>query len=361
MTSTIPDNTSLAIPTDVSDLPDVVFDADAYRADLRRMSDDEIDDEIERTVQVGIKSLTGFAMAVQANALARCEQGQRTENVQGHRADLLPGSNKFTATERKQRSENRVVIEWLDDDAIDKHLTEGKGFNTLVTVARAKKRESAIAAKTVTATTHTTDWTKGNITGLLGDFRERLADIPDGSVDLIVTDPPYPAEYLPLWTDLAMEASRLLGPRGILFAWSGKIALPEVMERLGEHLTYGWMFRLELPGSHTRIMGRHIRQTWKPILAYTNGTWPSNEWGEDMLTSPTREKTRYEWEQNAAPALELIKRYSPKGGLIVDPFLGVGSFAVAAQQAKRRFIGCEIDVERLKESHDRISEQNVER
>lgn len=360
MESTIPDSTVLAIPTGASDLPDVVFDATTYRADLQRMSDDELVDEIRRTVEVGVKSLVGFAMAVKANAWARYEHGTRIEKIAtggvGGGTTLPPSKvAKLSSVEMKQRSEDMVVADWLDETEAADLLTDGKGFNTLVTVARAKKRESAIASETVTPTTRTTDWTEGNITGLLGDFRERLADIPDGSVDLIVTDPPYPAEYLPLWTDLAAEASRLLGPRGILFAWSGKIALPEVMERLGGHLTYGWVFRLELPGSHSRIMGRHIRQTWKPILAYTTGTWPSNEWGEDMLTSPTREKTRYEWEQNAAPALELIERYSPEGGLIVDPFLGVGSFAVAAQQAKRRFIGCEIDVERLKESHDRVS------
>ena len=34
-----------------------------------------------------------------------------------------------------------------------------------------------------------------------GDFREVLADIEPGSVALVLTDPPYPAEYLPLWGD----------------------------------------------------------------------------------------------------------------------------------------------------------------
>lgn len=36
----------------------------------------------------------------------------------------------------------------------------------------------------------------------LGDFRTVLADIPDGSVDAIITDPPYPKEYVPLLADL---------------------------------------------------------------------------------------------------------------------------------------------------------------
>lgn len=46
----------------------------------------------------------------------------------------------------------------------------------------------------------------------LGDFRSVLADIPDGSIDLILTDPPYPAECEP-WVgfldplDLALDVA----------------------------------------------------------------------------------------------------------------------------------------------------------
>jgi site-specific DNA-methyltransferase (adenine-specific) len=187
-----------------------------------------------------------------------------------------------------------------------------------------------------------------------GDFREVLGDLPDGSVDLIVTDPPYPKEDLPLWSDLAKVAARLLGPRGLLFAWSGQIFLPEVLQRVGEHLTYGWTFALLLPGSGSRIMGRHVMQAWKPVVAFSTGTWPSGEWGDDLLLSPERDKTEYEWQQHAAPARRLIERYSPPGGLVVDPFLGTGAFGVAAIETERRFLGVELDAKRYRSAVDRL-------
>lgn len=188
-----------------------------------------------------------------------------------------------------------------------------------------------------------------------GDFRQVLADLPAESVDLIVTDPPYPKDDLPLYSDLGELARRILKPRGVLFVWTGQIFLPEVIERLGEHMAYGWTFDLALPGSNSRIMGRHIIQTWKPVLAYSTGTWPSGEWGDDALVSPERAKTTFEWEQSAAPAIKLIERYTPPNALIVDPFTGAGSFGVAATSCGRRFLGVELDPQRADKAADRLN------
>jgi DNA methylase len=194
---------------------------------------------------------------------------------------------------------------------------------------------------------------------LFGDFRQRLLEIEPGSIDLIITDPPYPKEDLPLWYDLGQVAAKLLTPRGLLIAYSGQLFLPDVIGMLGESLTYGWTFALMLPGSGSRIMGRHMIQGWKPVVAFSTGTWPSGEWADDVLTSPDREKDDYEWQQNAAPAIRLIERFTPPNGIVLDPFLGVGSFGIAAKTTGRRFIGVELDqgrfdiaVERIEASHD---------
>jgi hypothetical protein len=196
----------------------------------------------------------------------------------------------------------------------------------------------------------------GPVTLLHGDFRERLKHLPPESVDLIVTDPPYPKDDLPLWSDLGALARRVLGPRGILFAWSGQLFLPEVIRRLEDAgLRYGWTFCLRLPGSNSRIMGRHIIQHWKPVVAFTVGTWPSGEWGGDMLTSPEADDAEYRWRQTVPPAVELIERFSPPTGLVVDPMMGHGTFGVAARQEGRRFLGVELDAERFDTAVDRLT------
>jgi hypothetical protein len=73
-----------------------------------------------------------------------------------------------------------------------------------------------------------------------GDFREVLQDIEPGTVNLILTDPPYPTEYLPLWTDLGKWGAQALCEGGSLIAYCGQSILPDVLNRLNEHLRYWW-------------------------------------------------------------------------------------------------------------------------
>ena len=290
--------------------------------------------------------------AAVANRLARRHRGRLLEDIQGQRTDLLPAGNKLSAVDRKNRSQERLINEW---DTETNEFNEDEGWNKNVTKANAWKRESTVADLSAVADLAPDDVQLKNGSLLHGDFRDKLDDLPDGSVDLIVTDPPYPYEDIELWSELGGLASRLLGPRGILFAWSGQMFLPEVMDRLSDDLTYGWTFCLNMEqGSNARIMGRHMIQTWKPILAYTKEKWPSGKWGSDVVVSPSVDKELYEWQQNAGPAQTLIERYSAQDGLVVDPMMGVGSFGVAAQEAGRRFIGVEIDGERFEQAAERL-------
>lgn len=187
------------------------------------------------------------------------------------------------------------------------------------------------------------------------DFREFCHDIPDDSIDLIVTDPPYPSEHLDLFADLAQHATRILAPRGIAFILTGQLNLPAVIERLGRHLTYGWTFLLDLPGANSRIMGRHLVQTWKPILAYTVGAWPSGQWGQDRVTSPAPDQALHGWAQNAEPMRELIRRYSRPNALVLDPFCGAGSYGYAAIQEGRRFLGVDIHPDVVQTAKGRLA------
>lgn len=255
-----------------------------------------------------------------------------------------------------ERVEFRLLASFTDRvrDELDRQTKPEKVTRrALVQLCRRWKIEHTPAAPSATDDLDA-DVGKDRIRLLRGDFRERLAEVPDRSVDLILTDPPYETDALQLWSDLSKHAARILAPRGILFVWSGKIHLPQVIERLSEHLRYGWVFLLDLPGSNTRIMGRHIIQSWKPILAFTVGVWPSGEWGDDRLISPERAKSTYEWQQHAVPAQRLIERYAPPDGLVVDPMVGVGSFGMAAMATGRRFVGVELHGGRFEQAAERL-------
>jgi hypothetical protein len=203
------------------------------------------------------------------------------------------------------------------------------------------------------------DWGTERVRLLHGDFRDRLAELEPGAVDVLITDPPYDKESLPLYGDLARWAQKLLGPRGILLVSTGQLFLPQVLELLGAHMNYGWAFALELTGSRARVPARHIVQEWKPIVAFTPGPWPSGgRWYAhgDLLVSHEREKELYEWQHPVAPVRLLIERYCPEDGLVVDPFMGVGSFGVAALSSGRRFVGVETHLGRFEQARQRLLE-----
>jgi site-specific DNA-methyltransferase (adenine-specific) len=188
----------------------------------------------------------------------------------------------------------------------------------------------------------------------LGDFRDALADVAPGSVDAIVTDPPYADEYLPLWGDLAAFAAEKLRPGAPLFAWSGQYRLPEVLAHLTGWLRYQWTLCLLLPGANSRFRTTNMLQGYKPIVVCTAGAWGPHDWYSDVVVSPSQDQDLFEWQQNWDPAAELMARYVPEGGLVVDPFAGVGSFGVAALSAGRRFLGAELDEGRHMEACQRL-------
>jgi hypothetical protein len=193
------------------------------------------------------------------------------------------------------------------------------------------------------------DWSIVN-----GRFQDRLTDF-DGTVDVVVTDPPYNRDALPLWADLGEWAAKALRPGGVLLGLSGQILLPEVVAALEPRLTYGWLFAVTLPGANSRIITRRIAQEWKPILAYSRGPWPQwMGWQPDLLEQRSS-RSAYEWEQGPEPMRELLEWLAPPGALVCDPMAGVGTYGVAALKAGCRFLGCELDTGRAGTSAERLA------
>ena len=178
-----------------------------------------------------------------------------------------------------------------------------------------------------------------------GDFREVLADLPERSVDIILTDPPYTQEYLPLWDDLGEFAARVLKPTGVLLAYSGQLHLPQVIAMLTQHLRWWWMCAIRHAGASGYIVagGRRIINDWKPLLILTpRDAPPLNAQFNDLIEGGGRQKELHNWEQSTDEALRILQTFGNPDALVVDPFAGSGSFGRAALQAGMRFIGAEI-------------------
>lgn len=194
---------------------------------------------------------------------------------------------------------------------------------------------------------------------LTGDMRKLGAELEPESVDAIVTDPPYPKEYLPLWSDLARLAGRVLKPGGYLVAYSGQICLPEVMAMLSEHLRYCWLAGVYLHGPHPQIWPRRVRNALRVVLIYQRPPIEARDrWFTDLVDSPAPSKEYHEWGQAVEPVRYYLEQFTEPGDLVLDPFLGGGTTAVACVQTSRRVIGFEADSDKADVARLRVSGDN---
>lgn len=188
------------------------------------------------------------------------------------------------------------------------------------------------------------------------DFRDALGDIPDGSVDLILTDPPYPAEYLPQLSDLGYLASQCLKDGGVLAMMYGNRYLPEVYARLSEHLTYHWTMAYLTPGGQSYYdWQRNVNTFWKPVLLYVKGDYVGDCIG-DVAKSADNDKRFHHWGQSESGTSDLMERLSKPGDTVIDPFVGGGTTAVVAALTHRKFLGCDLSRQAIETTRYRLSE-----
>jgi len=192
----------------------------------------------------------------------------------------------------------------------------------------------------------------------VGDFREVLGPYA-GAVDAIITDPPYPQEFLPLISDLSRVAAEVLKPGGICAVMIGQSYLPEVYARLGEHLKYQWTMAYLTPGGQAvQLWDRKVNTFWKPVILMTNGPACSERWIGDVAKSETNanDKRFHAWGQSESGMLDLVERLTDVGHLVCDPFVGGGTTAVACDAAGRRFVGCDVDAACVSTTRSRFTE-----
>ncbi|MEJ7790786.1 MAG: DNA methyltransferase [Gaiellaceae bacterium] len=178
-----------------------------------------------------------------------------------------------------------------------------------------------------------------------------------GSVDAIITDPPYPREYLPVYEQLGRFAAEALRPGSSLLVMVNQKIHYDAHRLIAPHLDYEWMISYALPGYVGREWRKQLYVTWKPVLWFTNGPKVSGgEWITDSVTSDASDKQHHHWGQSVSGMRQLVERFSRPGDLVVDPFVGGGATAVAALEAQRRFVGSDIDPAAIATTSARVAQ-----
>ena len=189
------------------------------------------------------------------------------------------------------------------------------------------------------------------------DFRD--LDVAQGSVAAIITDPPYTVEAMRegVWADLGARAMKWLVPGGVVAAYAPIAFLPQAIADLASSgLDYYWTAAVVHQGPLSQITVRNVGNEWKPIVLFRSPGGPRKaSWFRDVITSGSRSKdSGHPWEQPVAEAEDLMTFLTSPGGLVVDPFLGSGTVAVAAARSGRRFIGCDVSGEYVATAIERL-------
>lgn len=182
-------------------------------------------------------------------------------------------------------------------------------------------------------------------TVLAGDAATVMATIPAGTIDAIITDPPYPKEYLGVYGELAAEAARVLRPGGTLAVMVGQSYLPDVLAAMVPHIRYHWTLAYMTPGGQAvQLWDRKVNTFWKPVLWFVNGRY-EGDWIGDVARSQANDndKSRHEWGQSESGMADLIERLTRPGDHILDPFSGGATTGVMAVRLGRRYTGIDIN------------------
>jgi site-specific DNA-methyltransferase (adenine-specific) len=173
-----------------------------------------------------------------------------------------------------------------------------------------------------------------------GDCLEFMRTLPAGSVDAVVTDPPYGMgkgdwdKSIPEWLHLVKDI-----PTAVFCGVIG----------MRDYPTPDWIGAWVRAGSTQRNGKFRGFNNWEPILFY----W-IHRLDNDVISVPNyHEDTGHP----TTKPLELMKKLISKmpAGTVLDPFMGSGTTGVACVQTGRSFIGCEIDAGYFEIARKRIA------
>lgn len=219
------------------------------------------------------------------------------------------------------------------------------------------------------------------------DCLTAMRELPDACIDLVLTDPPFSS-------GTRREASKGLRKNAMIRSdarWFGSDAMTtRGFSKLMRECALEW-HRLLKPGAHVLVfidfrmeatlgdtietadlrkagrviwakthfgMGRDFRHQHEGILHFTKGVGTEplrRDVGDIISCAPIRKGDHPT--QKPLPLLDtLLSVLCPVGGLVLDPFFGSGSTAVAAVASRRRFVGSEREAEYFDAAVRRVSE-----
>jgi site-specific DNA-methyltransferase (adenine-specific) len=199
------------------------------------------------------------------------------------------------------------------------------------------------------------------------DCIDVMRELDTGTVDLILTDPPYLVAFRDrqgrtvanddngLWLHPAFrEMHRVLKNGGYcisFYAWNRIQFFMHAWRWAGFRVVGHLVFRKRYASSARFLRYQHEMAY---LLAKGNPVPPVKPIG-DVLDFPFTGNYLHPTQKPIEALSPLIESFSAPGALVLDPFCGSGSTLVAAQELKRDWIGIELDATHYRTAGQRLA------
>lgn len=196
-----------------------------------------------------------------------------------------------------------------------------------------------------------------------GDCRDVLPGLDPASVDLVLTDPPYPAEFQHLYGEMARAATPAMKIGASLVSLCGHYQVPAVLDAFtAAGLRYWWLAGMS-HDSISRLPGKWVSIRWKPAVWFVKERRrPGDSHAPmDMMrggsTALAGDKQFHKWGQPASWFVHWIDQLAPDPEhVVLDPFVGGGATLAAAKLLGRQAIGVEIDERHCETTAKRLAQ-----
>lgn len=220
-----------------------------------------------------------------------------------------------------------------------------------------------------------------------GDSLDFMKSLPDKSVDLIVTDPPYEVALdgggtinkvkrlnssLVQLSDGVVDLSKgynieLFGEEFLricktpnIYIWCNKAQIPRYLDfYVTKHKCKFEIICWHKTNALPTYSHKYLSDTEYCLYFHIGKCNPSSY--EDAKTSyiaPINHTDKKTWNHPTIKPLPIIERFirnsSEEGDLVFDPFVGSGTTCVASKKLGRKYLACEIDPNHFETAKNRI-------
>ena len=209
------------------------------------------------------------------------------------------------------------------------------------------------------------------------DCLEGMKLMPDNSVDSIITDPPYNINFKPqrgltdsiendnmekedfkfFLMNIFKEVDRVLKDNSFLIIFSGWSTIPLFRIILDELFI---LKSMPVWVKNNFGIGYYTRPQYEPCFLYFKGNPKplikpiSDVWFFNRLL-----KLKHSCQKPEKLMRFIVKTFTKENDLILDPFIGSGTTAVACKQLNRKYIGFELDPEYVNIANKRLEQNNL--